>query len=143
MAGSFNFCPLAIFARLFDCERGGIVSIVDKTTGRELVDTKAKYAFGQYLYQRFDRKQTYDYDERCEYIDSVYGFATGWNVRADLPADIPYVEAVPTFTAMTLRKSRGSSTWNICDYSSSGGRRSNRQTSLRTSQSSARLAARR
>ena len=85
-----------------DRAKGGIVSIVDKTTGRELVDPKAKYAFGQYLYQRFDRQQSFDYDERCEYIDSVYGFCTGWNVRADLPANVSCAEAVPAYTTMTL-----------------------------------------
>jgi len=41
-----------------DAERGGIVSLIDKGTGRELVDS-SKYAVGQYLYERFD----WDYDE--------------------------------------------------------------------------------
>lgn len=87
-----------------DRVKGGIVSIVEKKTGRELVDQKAKYAFGQYRYQRFDRKQTYDYDWRCEHIDSIYGFATGWNIRADVPANVPYAEAVPAYGKMSVRK---------------------------------------
>jgi alpha-mannosidase len=87
-----------------DRAKGGIISIVDKKTGRELVDANAKYAFGQYLYQRFDRKQTYDYDRGCEHIDSIYGFATGWNIRADVPADVPYAEAVPSYTQMSVSK---------------------------------------
>ena len=87
-----------------DRGKGGIVSIVDKQAGRELVDPKAKYAFGQYLYQRFDRKQTFAYDVGCEHIDSIYGFATGWNVRADVPAGVPYTEAAPTYAGMTVCK---------------------------------------
>jgi len=37
-----------------DPARGGIVSIIDKNTGRELVDA-SKYAAGQYLYECFDK----------------------------------------------------------------------------------------
>jgi hypothetical protein len=37
-----------------DPARGGIVSIIDKSTGRELLDS-SKHAAGQYLYERFDR----------------------------------------------------------------------------------------
>jgi len=39
----------------FDRLRGGINSLVDKRTGRELVDRKSEYALGQYLYERFDK----------------------------------------------------------------------------------------
>jgi alpha-mannosidase len=87
-----------------DRVKGGIVSIVDKKTGRELVDQKAKYVFGQYIYQRFDRKQTMDYDVGCEHIDAIYGFCSGWNVRADLPGNVPYAEAVPTYIKMSVSK---------------------------------------
>ena len=89
---------------VIDRERGGIVSFTDKQTDREMVDAKSNYAFGQYLYQRFDREQCYAYDDSCEHIDSVYSFFTGWNVRADLPRDIPYAEAVPSYSEMTVRK---------------------------------------
>ena len=87
-----------------DRVKGGIVSIVDKKTNRELVDSKAKYAFGQYLYQRFDRAQTKAYDLGCEHIDSYYGFCARWNIRADIPENIPYTEAVPSFTKMEVCK---------------------------------------
>lgn len=39
-----------------DPARGGMVSLLDKRTGRELLDT-SKYVAGQYLYERFDRDQ--------------------------------------------------------------------------------------
>ncbi len=35
----------------FDLQRGGIVSLVDKKTGRELVDPSSPYALGQYLHE--------------------------------------------------------------------------------------------
>ncbi|MGA2255224.1 MAG: hypothetical protein ABSG53_11220 [Thermoguttaceae bacterium] len=40
-----------------DPTRCGIKSIVDKRTGRELVNDQSPYALGQYLYERFDADQ--------------------------------------------------------------------------------------
>ena len=44
-----------------DRERGGIASIIEKQTGRELVDRKASHAFGQFVYERFDKAQLQAY----------------------------------------------------------------------------------
>ncbi|MGL5563391.1 MAG: hypothetical protein ACRDCN_12340, partial [Tannerellaceae bacterium] len=41
--------------------RGGITSAVNKSDGRELIDDTTPYAFGQYLYERFDSAQVKDY----------------------------------------------------------------------------------
>ncbi len=40
-----------------DPARCGIRSIIDKRTGRELVNAQSPYALGQYLYERFDADQ--------------------------------------------------------------------------------------
>jgi hypothetical protein len=40
-----------------DPVRCGIKSIIDKRTGRELVNAQSSYALGQYLYERFDADQ--------------------------------------------------------------------------------------
>ena len=40
-----------------DPPRCGVKSIVDKRTGRELVNAESPYALGQYLYERFDADQ--------------------------------------------------------------------------------------
>ncbi|MGO9110611.1 MAG: hypothetical protein ACLP9L_15425 [Thermoguttaceae bacterium] len=45
------------FCVTLDPARCGIKSIVDKRTGRELVNTRSPYALGQYLYERFDADQ--------------------------------------------------------------------------------------
>lgn len=37
----------------FDLKRGGIASLVEKSTGRELVDQSSPYALGQFLHERF------------------------------------------------------------------------------------------
>jgi hypothetical protein len=44
-----------------DPKRGGIRSVLDKRTGRELVDQSSTYILGQYLYERFDADQVAAY----------------------------------------------------------------------------------
>jgi alpha-mannosidase len=52
-----NTVENAFFKVLLDPNRGRIKSIVDKTTGREMVDAAAPHGFGSYLYQQFDREE--------------------------------------------------------------------------------------
>ncbi len=42
------------FKAVLDPARGTIVSLIEKKTGRELVDASAPHGFAQYLYERFD-----------------------------------------------------------------------------------------
>jgi hypothetical protein len=44
-----------------DPARGCIASIIEKSTGNELVDPGSPHGFGQYLYQQFSRKECDDY----------------------------------------------------------------------------------
>jgi hypothetical protein len=39
---------------VFDLNRGGVSSLIEKKSGRELVDQSSPYALGQYLHERFD-----------------------------------------------------------------------------------------
>lgn len=91
-----------------DRKKGGIVSVIDKKSGRELVDQSAPYAFGQYLYQRFDRQQMQNYHIGCSHLNTVYGSngrcCSGWNIRADLPDTPLYQSAVPEFQTLSSRK---------------------------------------
>lgn len=41
------------FKVVFDLERGGIASLIEKKTNRELVDKSSKYVVGQFLHERF------------------------------------------------------------------------------------------
>ena len=45
-----------LFTAVFDLKRGGIASLVDRKTGRELVDKASPYAIGQFLHERFDKQ---------------------------------------------------------------------------------------
>src|SRR5690606_21125344 len=40
----------------FDAAKGSISSIVEKSSGREMVDKNSEYGFGQYLYERFSKE---------------------------------------------------------------------------------------
>jgi alpha-mannosidase len=44
-----------------DPARGTVASLIDKRSGRELVDPTSKYGFGQYLYERFDADMHHAY----------------------------------------------------------------------------------
>ena len=46
---------------VLDPARGTVASLIDKRTGRELVDRSDPHAFGQYLYERFDNDQVLAY----------------------------------------------------------------------------------
>ncbi len=45
------------FKVVFDLKRGGIASLTEKTTGRELVDKSSKYVIGQFLHERFSTNE--------------------------------------------------------------------------------------
>ena len=45
----------------FDPSKGAIASIIAKQTGKELVNKTSEYGFGQYLYERFSKKDAEDY----------------------------------------------------------------------------------
>ena len=45
------------FKIVFDLSRGGISSLTEKTTGRELVDKSSKYVVGQFLHERFSTNE--------------------------------------------------------------------------------------
>lgn len=90
-----------------DRARGGIVSIVDKETGRELADPAAG-AFGQYVVEKFDRRQCESYQAGCVHLDTVYEsnarICFGWNVRKDLPATPPYSATAPAYASLSVQR---------------------------------------
>ena len=81
-------------------DRGGIVSIIEKKTGREMVDPQAEYAFGQYLYERFDSKQCQKYNIDC-YNQAAWDYgARELNTRHDLPDTPSYSRAIPRYKSL-------------------------------------------
>ena len=71
----------------FDLRRGGIASLVEKKTGRELVDRSSPYALGQFLHERFSNQQMADFNR---------AYSRGMDfARGGLPADATHVALTP------------------------------------------------
>lgn len=81
-----------------DERRGTIVSLFDKRTGRELVDSTAKYGLGQYLYERCDGDQAKAYF--TAYVKERFSkspWAEGDFGKPGMPpaSQVPYAAASP------------------------------------------------
>ncbi|MEN6575049.1 MAG: hypothetical protein ABFD90_01810, partial [Phycisphaerales bacterium] len=88
-----------------DPARGGIRSVVDKRTGRELADPRSDYVLGQYLYERFNA------DQVAAYVKAYVKSRSDWAV-AELgkpvmpPADkVPYRAASPRYDDVRMTQS--------------------------------------
>ncbi|MDD4191394.1 MAG: hypothetical protein PHI28_08685 [Mangrovibacterium sp.] len=91
------------FKATIDASQGRIVSLIDKRTGKELVDTKAPQGFGQYFYERFGYQQISEWIEKSlypQYQAHRFLFAA-----YDMPKDGPYNSALPQDMTLKVEKS--------------------------------------
>lgn len=86
------------YALRIDAKRGGIVSLVDKATGREWVDTASEYSVGQYMHEKFS------VEDGDAYLASYPLMHESWVMKdfgkEDLP-DAPHENASPGFVSCT------------------------------------------
>lgn len=93
----------AFFIARFDLEKGAIRSLIDKATGRELVDTSSPYLLGQFLHERFSSNEVYD-----RFFYKYSRLHTGWGLndigKPGMPdaAKVPYKASTPG--GWTLRR---------------------------------------
>jgi hypothetical protein len=90
------------FRATFDARRGRIASLVDKRSGRELVDAAAPQGFGQYFYERFGHKEIVDWTAKSLYPEFVLHrmiFSA-----YDLPQDAVYRSALPENMSLRMKK---------------------------------------
>jgi len=88
------------FKVTLDPAQGGIRSLVEKRSGRELVEP----GFGRYLYERFDFKQTEGY------ADAYIKVQRGWRVdfvKPGLPTNVPYQASWPTNYSLRVNAPQG------------------------------------
>ncbi|WP_166670660.1 glycoside hydrolase family 38 C-terminal domain-containing protein [Olivibacter sp. XZL3] len=69
----------------FDPIKGSISSILEKKSGREMVDKKSEYGFGQYLYERFSK------DDADSYVKSIIKRGGGGQLTRPNLTDEPHV----------------------------------------------------
>jgi hypothetical protein len=86
-----NIISTNFFDVVIDTFRGGISSIVEKKSGRELVNKKAEYAVGQYLHERFSYGQTLDYYNCYGTMNNTFAGI----VKPGMPANIAYKACSP------------------------------------------------
>lgn len=91
------------FKATIDAKRGRIVSLIDKKTGKELVDTLAPQGFGQYFYERFEYKDIYEWTAKSLYPNfNAHKFIFS---AYDMPQDAGYCSSLPTDLALAVEQS--------------------------------------
>ena len=105
----------------FDPTRGCIASIIEKSTGVELVDNNSPHGFGQYLYQQFSREECDAYINR--YIFPQYrgshGPITGKSIF--VPESAPHIEFSPANTDLEITQNGFSITARLIPRLAAGG----------------------
>jgi len=94
-----------LFKVIMDPARGTVRSLVDKRSGRELVDTAAEHGLGQYLYERFDADQVADYVKA--YVVSKAEWAVNEIGKPAMPParEAPYRAASPEQGQLRMEQS--------------------------------------
>lgn len=80
---------------VFDLKRGGIASLRDRKSGRELVDRSSPYALGQFLHERFDEAQMLAFHK-------AYGRPGYSWPKGDLPKGTRYAALTPPSWRLTV-----------------------------------------
>ncbi len=88
-----------------DPARGGIRSVVDARTGRELVDRSSSYTLGQYLYERFDANQVAAYTRA--YVKNRSDWAVAELGKPAMPpaGQVPYQAVAPRYDGILFTRS--------------------------------------
>ena len=77
------------FTAIFDLKKGGIVSLIEKKTNRELVDQKSAYALGQFLHERFSSVEV------DKWFNSYSRMKDGWGLNDLGKPGMPKADKVP------------------------------------------------
>lgn len=91
------------FKATFNAKQGKITSLIDKRSGKELVDANAPQGFGQYFYERFGYKEISQWLDKSlypQYLAHRFCFAP-----YDMPQDVPYSSALPQDMTLEVEKS--------------------------------------
>jgi hypothetical protein len=90
------------FKATLDAKRGRIASLIEKRSGRELVDAGAPQGFGQYFYERFGYKELVDWTAKSLYPQ--YGAHKMMFSAFDMPQDAVYRSALPENMTLSMKQ---------------------------------------
>jgi hypothetical protein len=93
------------FKAVFDLNRGGMSSLIEKKTGRELVDKAGPFALGQFLHERFSEKEVIAFFNA--YSREAGGWALDDFAKPGMPnaEKSPYAAITPSKWEMAIRRS--------------------------------------
>ncbi|MCD6392560.1 MAG: hypothetical protein J7M40_03540, partial [Planctomycetes bacterium] len=106
VADGENTLETPFYKVVFDLERGGISSLINKRTGKEIVDTNSEFVLGQFLHERFSADNVMDYVNSYTRKEAGYGEAA-WG-KPGMPKDVKYAKTVPSDWEITTSKSKSS-----------------------------------
>lgn len=91
------------FKAVVDTVRGMIVSLIDKISGKELVDNSAPQGFGQYFYERFGYKEISGWIDKSLYPQ--YNAHKLIFAAYDMPNESTYNSSFPGNISLTIERS--------------------------------------
>lgn len=80
------------FKVIFDLKKGGISSLIEQSTNKELVDQSSKYAIGQFLHERFSS------NEVDQWFNTYSRVKTGWGLNDFGKPGMPKASEMPYLT---------------------------------------------
>ncbi|MEY3895438.1 MAG: hypothetical protein RLZZ214_957, partial [Verrucomicrobiota bacterium] len=96
----------AHFTAIFDLTRGGISSLVEKSTGRELADKTSPYALGQFLHERFSTNEVYQrFFHKYSRIQDRWGLNDIGKPGMPDAQKVPYLARTPDHWKIMVSKS--------------------------------------
>ncbi len=83
------------FKVVFDLKKGGISSLVDKKSGKELIDSAQGYVAGQFLHERFSNNEVSDWFNKYSRIKDGWGLNDLGKPGMASAAQVPYLAITP------------------------------------------------
>jgi len=83
------------FKVVFDLKKGGISSLIEQATGRELVDQSAKYVVGQFLHERFSSNEVEKWWDVYSRVREGWGLNDLGKPGMPKASEIPYATFTP------------------------------------------------
>jgi alpha-mannosidase len=108
-----NIIENEFFKVKIDPSKGSVVSVIDKKSGKEMVDISSEFGFGQYIYERFSKQNTNDYIDaylkvrlswgltefgRPNLDETPYKRVNGGKAKVTYSSDVVSAKAVMLFT---------------------------------------------
>jgi len=94
-ASTFSALETPHFSVVFDLKKGGISSLIEKKSGKELIDTSQGYVAGQFLHERFSSNEVGAWFNQYSRIKEGWGLNDlGKPGMADA-AQVPYLASTP------------------------------------------------